>query len=150
MSARLISIVCAAAILLAAWAPAALCDATFDLAALKAQAARVVPAGFETVTAEADNLNAALTYRKGEQGYQFTMSTDMDPQFPTAQTFTYKGRKAWFFHPGLDSSGAVMVILKENVSSLTVIYSGPYSSEEVISRDHMTGLLDKMDLDALN
>jgi hypothetical protein len=119
----------------------------YDLAALKAESAKVVPSGAQMLTSGADAESAFVAYQAGERSYQFTVAGDTDPQAMDATGFTLQGRKAFFFSP-MPGSGVAMVLL-DSETSLAVLYSLGFSADKDVTEQDMKDLVDRMDLDAL-
>ncbi|BCS89300.1 hypothetical protein [Pseudodesulfovibrio sediminis] len=126
---------------------AAALAATWNLTALKAEAAKAVPDG-KVMASSADEYGALVGVQAEGTNYQFTLSTDQDPQAPTVHPFSYKGHKAFFFEVGMPGSGGLMILLG-NDKSLTILCMVGMDADEDPDMNALTAIADKMDLGAL-
>ncbi len=120
---------------------------TYNLAALKAEAARAVP-GAKVIASGADDDSAFVGMQADGLNYQFTLSADQTPQAPDAESLTYDGRAAYFFEPGMPGSGALMIMLTD-CRSLTILCASGFDSDREITAADLTAVADRMRLDAL-
>ena len=117
--------------------------------ALEKEANKVVAGKYPRANKEASDRSLFLAYYdKAGVGFQFTVSSDKEPGVPGAEKLEYKGKKAFFFRPLGESSGAIMVMLNPK-KSLALIYNLGMFSDNEVTKEMMIGFMDKMDLDAL-
>ncbi|SDL46524.1 hypothetical protein SAMN05660337_2999 [Maridesulfovibrio ferrireducens] len=116
--------------------------------ALIKQVVKVVPKGAELIAREANDSSAFVAYTQGVKNYQFTLSGDMNPQIKDAKEFKYKGKKAFYFQPGMEDTGGLMIILSAE-KSIVIIYSSGFSNDEEVNQKTMTQMADQMDLGSL-
>ena len=119
----------------------------WNLDALKAEAAKAVPGG-QVIASSSDEAGAFVGLQADGLNYQFTLASDTEPQMPDAQELSYKGRKAFFFEPGLPGAGGLMILLDSD-RSLTILCVPGFDSDKEFAADDMTAIADRMDLGAL-
>lgn len=134
------------AMLMALFVCTAAVAGSWNLNALKVEAAKAVPGSTEVGASQDDN-GAFVGLQANGFNYQFTLSADQDSQMPDARTIDYKGHKAFFFEP-MPGSGGLMILLNGD-KSLTILCMAGFSSDTEIGLDDMTGIADKMNLGAL-
>lgn len=119
------------------------------IAALEKEANKVVAGKFPNTKKDASDRSLSLGYI-GQQGigFQFTVSSDKEPGVPDAEKMEYKGKKAFFFRPLGESSGAIMVMLTPE-KSLVLFYNLGMFSDDEVTKEMMIAFLDKMDLEAI-
>jgi len=120
---------------------------SWNLEALKTQAGKAVPNG-QVADASADEYSAYVALMDGGNNYQFTLSSDQEPQAPGAWPLTYKGHKAFFFETGMPGHGGLMILLSAD-KSLTIVSMAGFDSDAEPDESVMTKLADKMDLGVL-
>ncbi|MCJ2165421.1 MULTISPECIES: hypothetical protein [unclassified Pseudodesulfovibrio] len=119
---------------------------SWNLSALKAQAAKAVPDG-QMTNASADDAGAFVSIQAGDLNYQFTLASDQDPQMADAEQLDYQGRTAYFFE-AMPGSGGLMILL-DTEKSLTILLMPGMESETDLTAADMTAIVDNMDLEAL-
>lgn len=122
-------------------------DAGFSLEALKAEAAKAVPSAATLTHAEGGGAAALVVYTKDDSTYRFSLSGEVEPQVPDAQSFQYRGHDALFYHLGSDSSAALLVRLSPQ-AGLTVTCTRSYDAAALELKD-MKSLVDPIDLGKL-
>ncbi|WP_031482901.1 hypothetical protein [Maridesulfovibrio frigidus] len=120
----------------------------FEVDPLIKQALKVVPKGAELVASQGGEGSAFVAYTSGEQNYQFTLSSDLDPQIPDAKKFKYKDKDAFYFRPGAREIGGLMIVLNPE-KSLVIIYSSITPENKKVTLEAMVKIADQMNLDKI-
>ncbi|OEU70765.1 MAG: hypothetical protein BA863_14880 [Desulfovibrio sp. S3730MH75] len=120
----------------------------FEIDPLIKQALKVVPKGAELIASQGGEGSAFVAYTSGEQNYQFTLSSDLDPQIPDAKKFKYKDKDTFYFRPGARDIGGLMIILNPE-KSLVIVYSANTPENKKVTLEIMVQIADKMDLDKI-
>ena len=117
----------------------------FSLKTLKEQAVKSVPKGANIVTESEDERGANVAYSVGETNFQFTLSTDKEPQVIPEEHITIKGHECIFFRPVGEESGGLFVPLKSK-GSLAILVMNPMFSDNIVNVKDLKKIAKKIDL----
>ena len=77
---------------------------------LETEANKVIAGKYPNTNKSSEDGTLFLAYfNENQEGFQFTVSDDKEPGYPDAVAFEYKGKKAFYFQPMDEISGAIMV-----------------------------------------
>ncbi len=121
----------------------------FSLVKLKTEAVKAVPSSASVIDKSESSSSASIAYKKGAETWQFTLSSDQEPQMADVVTFKYKGMKAWFSNPVSDASGLIMVVITPERSLALMYVAGGFDSDKEIKKEDMIKFMDKINLEGL-
>ncbi len=105
---------------------------TYSLAELTKYAEKIVPKGWTQTNADADDRSAFMAYENNGKSLQITLSADKESQMQIEDQFKVDGKKADFFRPMDESSGAVFILINDH-KSLSIVYMAGFLSDEEVS-----------------
>lgn len=120
---------------------------TVSIDAFNKEIRKGIPQDFKLDESGVDKENLFAVYKKTPQEViTVNLQKDYHIEFPEQETLTVADHKTIFYYAGFNKSAGLVVFLKNDAGFLVFGYNKPYMGEEIVKKEELIEIVEKIDL----
>lgn len=117
------------------------------LETLTSEFKKAIPKGFAIEESGTDKGNLYLVFKKSSQEIiTVNLQKEHDIEFEDVDSFEHNNYQMTFYYAGFKKSAALVVFLNNTSKYLVLGYNKPYMGDEIVKKDELITIIDRIDL----